>query len=364
MDCKFAMNIKVPDLKGSTSKDLDLLRLKQTNTYDLTQPIHCTNQYKKCNNIAGGTLHVPYLSNLVTNGPQSSTSALETPSQHYQEVAVTAAPDTLFHNPGHLILDVMHHVNSAPFSPVQVTAVDGSICTFSTSNSVPVPFVIASQAGPNEGSAGPSRIDSQRISHNTPIILNFSPTSAFGAHGSASSSYNLGTTQLEAAVSSTRRSRARGVRRAAKRRIYTEPPHMMDANTLPVHRPLAPPQREGAPSDYMCFGRCDKFLNDNNGLVRLFRTARDKLLEADIPNFQIRLFGVVWSSQYELPTADTIGAIVYEGGPESMTDYDVVIEKHSREPESVNKLHPSYMSLQFPLLFIYGEDEYHLILTL
>ncbi|PWA82898.1 helitron helicase-like domain-containing protein [Artemisia annua] len=107
-----------------------------------------------------------------------------------------------------------------------------------------------------------------------------------------------------------------------------------------------------------------EFLDDNNALVRLFRTARDKLREADIPTFHIWLFGVVGANQYELPTADTIRAIVYDGGPESATDYDVVIERHSREPESVNKLHPQYMALQFPLLLIYGEEGYHLNLTL
>ncbi|PWA53103.1 nucleic acid-binding, OB-fold protein [Artemisia annua] len=98
------------------------------------------------------------------------------------------------------------------------------------------------------------------------------------------------------------------------------------------------------------------FLNENNALVKLFRTARDKLLQADIPNFSIRLFGVVGAHQYELPTADSVGAIVYDGGPEAVTDYDVVIERHSGEPESVNKLHPAYMALQFPLLFVYGEE--------
>ncbi|PWA70625.1 hypothetical protein CTI12_AA289650 [Artemisia annua] len=106
------------------------------------------------------------------------------------------------------------------------------------------------------------------------------------------------------------------------------------------------------------------FLDDNNALVHLFRTAREKLREADVPNFNIRLFGVVGATQYELPTADSIGAIIFEGGPETLTDYDVVIERHSREPESVNKLHPQYMALQFPLLFIYGEEGYHLKLRL
>ena len=106
------------------------------------------------------------------------------------------------------------------------------------------------------------------------------------------------------------------------------------------------------------------FLDNHNALVRLFRTARDKLRDVDIPEFQIRLFGVVGSSQYELPTADTIGAIVYDAGPEARTDYDVIIQRHSGEAESVNKLHPTYMSLQFPLLFIYGEQGYHRDLTL
>ncbi|PWA68012.1 hypothetical protein CTI12_AA101410 [Artemisia annua] len=85
-----------------------------------------------------------------------------------------------------------------------------------------------------------------------------------------------------------------------------------------------------------------QFLNQKNTLVRLFHTARDKLQEADIPEFQIRLFGVIGANQYELPTADAIGAIVYDGGPESMIEYDVIIQRHSGEAESVNKLHPAW----------------------
>ncbi|GJV23191.1 DNA helicase [Tanacetum coccineum] len=39
-------------------------------------------------------------------------------------------------------------------------------------------------------------------------------------------------------------------------------------------------------------------------------------------------------------------------------DYDIIIEERSGYPQRVNKLHSSYMSLQFPLLFLYGEDGY------
>lgn len=101
------------------------------------------------------------------------------------------------------------------------------------------------------------------------------------------------------------------------------------------------------------------FLDHNNALVQLFRTARDKLHDAAVPDFKVSLFGVVSSARHELPTADNIGAIVFDSGPKTLTDFDVVIELHSGEPQRINKLHPCYMSLQFPLLFIYGEEGYH-----
>ncbi|GKD06430.1 DNA helicase [Tanacetum coccineum] len=55
---------------------------------------------------------------------------------------------------------------------------------------------------------------------------------------------------------------------------------------------------------------------------------------------------------------DMLGAIVYEAGPENDMDYDIMLEERSGYPKRVNKLHLSYLSLQFPLLFIYGQDGY------
>ncbi|PWA77499.1 DNA helicase Pif1-like protein [Artemisia annua] len=102
------------------------------------------------------------------------------------------------------------------------------------------------------------------------------------------------------------------------------------------------------------------FLDEHNKLVQLFRTAREKLSEVDIPQFKIQLFGVVGSRQHELPSGDSIGAIVFQEQPDVVTDFDVIIEQHNHQPKRVNKLHASYMSLQFPLIFIYGEEGYHL----
>ncbi|GJX98975.1 DNA helicase, partial [Tanacetum coccineum] len=87
-------------------------------------------------------------------------------------------------------------------------------------------------------------------------------------------------------------------------------------------------------------------------------TAREKLQDTHVPNFKVMLYNVIGVREYELPTGDMLGTIVYEAGPENNMDYDIVLEERSGYPKRVNKLHPSYMSLQFPLLFIYGQDGY------
>ncbi|PWA58300.1 helitron helicase-like domain-containing protein [Artemisia annua] len=103
-----------------------------------------------------------------------------------------------------------------------------------------------------------------------------------------------------------------------------------------------------------------QILDNHNELVKLFRTARDKMEGVDVPNFKVKLFGVVGSRQYDLPAGDSIGAIVFEGGPDVGTNYDVIIEKRGGKPQRIDKLNPHYMSLHFPILFIHGEEGYHL----
>nr|GEY44114.1 helitron helicase-like domain-containing protein [Tanacetum cinerariifolium] len=62
---------------------------------------------------------------------------------------------------------------------------------------------------------------------------------------------------------------------------------------------------------------------------------------------------------YELPTLDILRGIVFESGPKSRTDFDVIIEFKGDPPKRINKLHRSYMSLQFPLLFVFGEPGFY-----
>ncbi|PWA34441.1 Retrotransposon-like protein [Artemisia annua] len=286
--------------------------------------------------------------------------------------------------------------------PVQVPTIDGSVSVFQSNNIMYPSYTVVRSAGVPQVVERPSVYGHQSATH-IPMVLDFSTGSVTRAEDLtvSSSTIRLAAPQTREAARPTRQAGRRHVL-AARRRILnvfvaaykltiihscaafhvsTARPRVTASVNPPAQGPVAPPQRQGAPLDYKCFGRCDQvheryalresiiegligFLDDNNALVKLFRTAREKVQRADIPNFTIRLFGVAGANQYELPTADSVGAIVYEGGPESMTDYDVVIERHSGEPESVNKLHPAYMALQFPLLFIYGEEGYHLRLKL
>ncbi|GKD73599.1 DNA helicase, partial [Tanacetum coccineum] len=99
-----------------------------------------------------------------------------------------------------------------------------------------------------------------------------------------------------------------------------------------------------------------ELLDTHKALVHLFITAHEKLADTHVPNFQVRLYNIVGAHEYELLTGDMLGAIVYEPGPETQMEYDIVIEERSGYPQRVNKLHSSYMSVQFLLLFLYGED--------
>nr|GEY70252.1 DNA helicase [Tanacetum cinerariifolium] len=102
-----------------------------------------------------------------------------------------------------------------------------------------------------------------------------------------------------------------------------------------------------------------EFLDNHNALVQLFRTVRDKYMDSEIPKFKVRLYNVVGTRRYEVPTPEAVGAIVFGDSSTKDNEFDLIVEEHSRFPQRVNKLHPCYMSLQFPLLFVYGEEGYH-----
>ncbi|GJZ33516.1 DNA helicase [Tanacetum coccineum] len=95
-----------------------------------------------------------------------------------------------------------------------------------------------------------------------------------------------------------------------------------------------------------------------------FWTARDKCREIDIPEFKIRLYNGQGARGYEFPTSNTLGAMIFESGITSNKNFNVIIQHKDGPTQRVNKFHHSYMSLQFPLLFVYGQSGYHTDLKL
>ncbi|PWA82289.1 nucleic acid-binding, OB-fold protein [Artemisia annua] len=204
--------------------------------------------------------------------------------------------------------------------PAHVPTISGVATNLGTANiAQPVPMYVAQ-------SALPQGVRYAMDAHHGPMLLDFSlGTVVRPPHLTASTAAR----RVSSRRSTTRRYTGSAsaslfllptrtpLLAGATRRTTTGQPYMGVPDGPPVQGPVAPPAREGAPSDYRRFGRCDQ----------LFRTARDKLQEANIPDFSIRLFGVVGANQYELPTGNDVGAIVYEGGPETTTDYDVVIRR-------------------------------------
>ncbi|AQK98940.1 hypothetical protein ZEAMMB73_Zm00001d012148 [Zea mays] len=103
-------------------------------------------------------------------------------------------------------------------------------------------------------------------------------------------------------------------------------------------------------------------LNDNNKLVKAFRYARERLEQAGNQRITLRLLGcdARQDVQYNLPSRGEVVAIIVGDYTADEYTYDVLVHDRNCGLRRVSCLHPSYMALQYPLLFPYGENGYHL----
>nr|GFA25969.1 helitron helicase-like domain-containing protein [Tanacetum cinerariifolium] len=76
-------------------------------------------------------------------------------------------------------------------------------------------------------------------------------------------------------------------------------------------------------------------------------------------NLKLRLYNAEGARGYELPASNVLGAVVFNSGVSCSTDFDIIIQEKAGPPKRISKLHKSYMSLQFPLLFIYGQPGFY-----
>ncbi|KAL4606240.1 hypothetical protein ACB092_09G087600 [Castanea dentata] len=99
-------------------------------------------------------------------------------------------------------------------------------------------------------------------------------------------------------------------------------------------------------------------LDNYNQLVKYFRMARDRFNESDMHDVRIRLIGNSDSKQYNLPNTSEVAAIIVGDLNTENCERDIIVENQSSGLQRIYGSHLSYMALQYPLLFPYGEDGY------
>jgi len=101
-------------------------------------------------------------------------------------------------------------------------------------------------------------------------------------------------------------------------------------------------------------------LNKANPYVKNFRIARDRFEAADCQPFHKRIAsGRKEKDQrtYIRPTTSEVTALIPGDFENGMPDRDIVIqEKTTCHLTRISQIYISYLALQYPLIFFYGED--------
>jgi hypothetical protein len=101
-----------------------------------------------------------------------------------------------------------------------------------------------------------------------------------------------------------------------------------------------------------------QMLDENNILVQSFRMARDRFQGSQVRDFKLRLIGTRSTDgrEHNLPSASEIAAIIIGDFDPESGYRDIIVESKEGHLKRINELHPSFMPMQYPLLFPYGED--------
>ncbi|XP_022013686.2 uncharacterized protein LOC110913143 [Helianthus annuus] len=103
-------------------------------------------------------------------------------------------------------------------------------------------------------------------------------------------------------------------------------------------------------------------LDSTNMLVKTYRMVRDHLHENPNVTLKLRIISQrdrdSWT--YNLPTCSEVAALIVDEPDLKIESRDIIVEKRSRDLKRISELHPSYLALQYPILFPYGDDGYRL----
>ncbi|KAH1147779.1 hypothetical protein GYH30_042763 [Glycine max] len=100
-------------------------------------------------------------------------------------------------------------------------------------------------------------------------------------------------------------------------------------------------------------------LDEHNAHAKSFRMARDILADDQADNIKLQLIAAREKDGrvYDMPNVPKI-AVLIVGDFHPGSKRDIIVETQNGELQRIHELHPSYLPLQYPLLFPYGEDGY------
>ncbi|XP_010534679.1 PREDICTED: uncharacterized protein LOC104810180 [Tarenaya hassleriana] len=104
-----------------------------------------------------------------------------------------------------------------------------------------------------------------------------------------------------------------------------------------------------------------QMMDNFNCLAKIFRKAGDRYELGDVSNFSITLVEQKRrGKQYEMPVSEEIVGLIIGDMSTTTGERDVVLQfKLSSHLQRISDLHPLFMSLQYPLLFPYGQYGFH-----
>ena len=100
-------------------------------------------------------------------------------------------------------------------------------------------------------------------------------------------------------------------------------------------------------------------LDENNAHAKSLRMARDRLTGTEVHNIRLKL--IVGQEKdgrtYNVPSVPEVAALI-AGDIDANSNRDIIVETQNGQLQRIHELHCSYLALQYPLLFPYGEDGY------
>ena len=107
-------------------------------------------------------------------------------------------------------------------------------------------------------------------------------------------------------------------------------------------------------------------LHQYNPYITIFLTAQERLNQNANISLRLKLVDLPHydSRQYNRPTANEIAVIMVGSGEEQTVGRDIILQARSNRLQRIKETHSSYNPLRYPLLFPFGEQGWHINMSI